>query len=141
MTPEAYGQIPALQEQTSLNPTERFILTRGADDPMGQALDLIVPIGKGQRGLIVSPPKSGKTTILKHMANAIIENHPDTSVFVMLVDERPEEVTDFKRGIKAGYVLHSSADAKRRPAYAHCPADHEYGHTPNRNRPGCGRLH
>ena len=110
MSPEAYKNIDALQEQTSINPTDRFILTRSADDAMGQALDIIVPMGKGQRGLIVSPPKSGKTTILKHLANAIIQNHPNTSVFVLLVDERPEEVTDFKRGISAGYVLHSSAD-------------------------------
>lgn len=105
-----YRSIPPLQEQTSINPTERFILTRSAGDVMGQALDIIAPMGKGQRGLIVSPPKSGKTTILKHMANAIIDNHPDTALFVLLVDERPEEVTDFKRGISAGHVLHSSAD-------------------------------
>lgn len=110
LAPDRYTGIPALQEQTSINPTERFILTRAADDHMGRALDIIVPVGKGQRGLIVSPPKSGKTTILKHMANAIIDNHPDTAVFVLLVDERPEEVTDFKRGVTAGQVLHSSAD-------------------------------
>ena len=110
LAPDRYKGIPALQEQTSINPTERFILTRAADDHMGRALDIIVPVGKGQRGLIVSPPKSGKTTILKHMTNAIIDNHPDTAVFVLLVDERPEEVTDFKRGVTAGQVLHSSAD-------------------------------
>ncbi len=110
MTPEAFRLVTPLQDQTSVNPDQRFILTRGAGDPMGKALDLITPMGKGQRGLIVSPPKSGKTTILKHLTNAMIENHPDTSVFVLLVDERPEEVTDFKRAVKAGYVLHSSAD-------------------------------
>jgi transcription termination factor Rho len=77
---------------------------------MGQALDIIVPIGKGQRGLIISPPKAGKTTILKHMTNSIIANHRDADVLVLLVDERPEEVTDFKRSINAGHVLHSSAD-------------------------------
>jgi transcription termination factor Rho len=110
LAPDRHIGIPALQEQTSINPTERFILTRAADDHMGRALDIVVPVGKGQRGLIVSPPKSGKTTILKHMTNAIIDNHPDTAVFVLLVDERPEEVTDFKRGVTAGQVLHSSAD-------------------------------
>ena len=77
---------------------------------MGKALDMIVPIGKGQRGLIISPPKSGKTTILKHMANSIITNHPEVVVFALLVDERPEEVTDFRRGLKHAYVLSSSAD-------------------------------
>jgi transcription termination factor Rho len=105
-----YAQVTTLKEQTSINPTERFILSQGASDHMGQALDIIVPVGKGQRGLIISPPKSGKTTILKHMANSIIINHPDAAIFVLLVDERPEEVTDFKRGIKAGHVLHSSSD-------------------------------
>jgi transcription termination factor Rho len=110
ISPEAYRQTAPLQDQVSVNPDERFILTRSENDHMGRALDIIVPMGKGQRGLIVSPPKSGKTTILKHMANAIIDNHPDTSVFVLLVDERPEEVTDFKRAIRAGHVLHSSAD-------------------------------
>ena len=110
MPTEDYALIPALQDQTSISPTQRFSLTLGAKDHMGPALDLIVPVGKGQRGLIISPPKAGKTTILKHMTNAILANHPDTKVFVMLVDERPEEVTDFKRSISAGHVLHSSAD-------------------------------
>lgn len=107
---EAYAKITALHDQTSINPTERFYLSKGPKDHMGRALDMIVPIGKGQRGLIISPPKAGKTTILRHMANAIIANHSDTDVFVLLVDERPEEVTDFQRGLTAGYVLHSSAD-------------------------------
>ncbi len=110
LTPDAYARVPSLQDQTSISPTERFSLTLGPKDHMGPALDLIVPVGKGQRGLIISPPKSGKTTILKHMTNAILANHPDSKVFVMLVDERPEEVTDFKRAISAGHVLHSSAD-------------------------------
>jgi transcription termination factor Rho len=107
---EAYSRVAGLHELVSINPTERFHLTMGPKDHMGQALDLIVPIGKGQRGLIISPPKAGKTSILRHMANAILANHPDTDVFVLLVDERPEEVTDFRRGMSAGYVLHSSAD-------------------------------
>lgn len=102
--------IGQLWDQTSINPSEKFTLTQGADDLMGQVLDLIVPIGKGQRGLIVSPPKSGKTTIMRHMANSIVTNHPDVAVFVLLVDERPEEVTDFKRGLKNAHVVYSSAD-------------------------------
>ncbi len=107
---DAYADVRSLQELTSISPTERFRLTLGPKDHMGAALDMIVPIGKGQRGLIISPPKSGKTTILKHMTNAIATNHPDSEIFVMLVDERPEEVTDFKRSIRSGHVLHSSAD-------------------------------
>ncbi len=108
---EESARIVQLWNQTSINPSERFILTTGPGDLMGMALDTIVPIGKGQRGLIISSPKSGKTTIMRHMANAIIQNHPDVDVFVLLVDERPEEVTDFKRGLAGtAHVLYSSAD-------------------------------
>jgi transcription termination factor Rho len=107
---EAYAKIESLQDRISINPSERFILAQQPDDLMGRVLDLIVPIGKGQRGLIISPPKSGKTTILRHMANSLVSNHQDTRVFVLLVDERPEEVTDFKRGLKGAHVLFSSAD-------------------------------
>jgi transcription termination factor Rho len=105
-----YSKIKSLQSQVSISPDERLKLTQGPDDIMGKALDMIVPIGKGQRGMIISPPKSGKTTILKHMAKSILTNHPETVVFVLLVDERPEEVTDFRRGLKDAYVLSSSAD-------------------------------
>ncbi len=107
---EEYPKIQSLQDQTSINPLQRFTLAKSAEDITGKALDLIVPIGKGQRGMIIAPPKSGKTTILKHMANSLIINHPDVAVFVLLVDERPEEVTDFKRGLKGARVLFSSAD-------------------------------
>jgi transcription termination factor Rho len=105
-----FSNLKSLQDLTSINPCEKFTLAQGPKDHLGRALDMIVPIGKGQRGLIISPPKAGKTTILKHMTNSIIANHPGSDVFVLLVDERPEEVTDFKRGIRAGHVLHSSAD-------------------------------
>ena len=105
-----YSKNRSLKSRVSVHPSERLILTRGPDDLMGKALDLIVPVGKGQRGLIISPPKSGKTTILKHMANAIVANHPDMMVFILLVDERPEEVTDFRRGVEKAHVLASSAD-------------------------------
>ncbi|MCP4673538.1 MAG: transcription termination factor Rho [Desulfobacula sp.] len=101
---------PLLQEQTSINPFERYYLTQDGDDLTGRALDMISPIGMGQRGLIISPPKSGKTTILRHMANSVGMNHPDAKVFILLVDERPEEVTDFQRGLKDAQVLYSSAD-------------------------------
>lgn len=99
-----------LQEQVSINPFERYYLTQDDDDITGKALDLVAPIGKGQRGLIIAPPKSGKTTILRHMANSVVANHPDSKVFVLLVDERPEEVTDFQRGLTEANVLYSSAD-------------------------------
>ena len=99
-----------LQDQTSINPFERYTLEQNEEDITGKALDMIVPIGMGQRGLIIAPPKSGKTTILRHMANSVVANHPDARVFVLLVDERPEEVTDFQRGLTDADVLYSSAD-------------------------------
>ena len=101
---------PLLQDQISINPFERYYLAQDDEDITGKALDLIVPIGMGQRGLIIAPPKSGKTTILRHMANSVVQNHPDAKVFILLVDERPEEVTDFQRGLTGAHVLYSSAD-------------------------------
>lgn len=107
---DEFMQIPLLQEQTSINPFERYILTQDDDDITGKALDMISPIGMGQRGLIIAPPKSGKTTILRHMANSVVKNYPESKVFILLVDERPEEVTDFQRGLTDAHVLYSSAD-------------------------------
>ena len=101
---------PMLQDQVSIHPSERLVLTQNDEDMTGKALDMVAPIGKGQRGLIIAPPKSGKTTILRHMANSVCANHPDTHVFVLLVHERPEEVTDFQRGLTDAHVLYSSAD-------------------------------
>jgi len=105
-----FAKVKSLQNQTSINPFEKYTLAINKDDITGRALDIIAPIGKGQRGLIIAPPKSGKTTILKSMANSIILNHPETAVFILLVDERPEEVTDFQRGVNGAHVLFSSAD-------------------------------
>lgn len=73
-------------------------------------IDLIAPIGKGQRGLIVAPPKAGKTVLLKSVANAIETSHPEVELIVLLVDERPEEVTDMKRSLKGGEVIYSTFD-------------------------------
>ncbi len=105
-----FMEAPLLQDQVSINPFERYYLTQNDDDITGKALDIISPIGMGQRGLIIAPPKSGKTTILRHIANSVGINHPDAKVFILLVDERPEEVTDFQRGLKDAHVLYSSAD-------------------------------
>ena len=107
---KAYSGIKPFQEQTSVNPSDQLLISQGPEDYLGRALDMIVPIGKGQRGLIVSPPKSGKTTILQHIATSVQRHHPDATLFILLVDERPEEVTDFKRGLENANVLASSAD-------------------------------
>lgn len=107
---QEFKKAKPIHQQVSISPFQRFLLTTGKKDLMGKALDRIVPIGRGQRGLIIAPPKTGKTSILKHMANAITANYNDATVFVLLVDERPEEVTDFKRGLTRAHVLSSSAD-------------------------------
>lgn len=85
-------------------PTERFRLETSENDTSVRVFDLICPIGKGQRGLIVAPPKAGKTTLLKKLANAIISNHPEVLMLVLLIDERPEEVTDMRRSVDAEVV-------------------------------------
>lgn len=93
-----------LENLTALFPTERFRLSEGSSDLTLRVIDLFAPIGKGQRGLIVAQPKTGKTTILQKVANAILRNHPEVYMIVLLVDERPEEVTDFAQSVKAEVV-------------------------------------
>ncbi len=85
-------------------PTDRFRLETGEDDVSTRVFDLVCPIGKGQRGLIVAPPKAGKTVLLKQLANAITRNHPEVLMLILLIDERPEEVTDMKRSVDAEVV-------------------------------------
>jgi len=96
-------------ELTPLFPTERLQQETDSDKIIGRIIDLIAPIGKGQRALIVAPPKAGKTTILKSIANSITTNNPEAYLMVLLVDERPEEVTDMKRSVK-GQVISSTFD-------------------------------
>jgi len=100
---------------TPLYPSERLRLETGPENLIGRVIDIAAPIGKGQRGLIVSPAKAGKTMIMQQIANSITTNNPECHLMVVLVDERPEEVTDFERSVK-GEVIASTFD---RP-----PADH-----------------
>ncbi len=97
-----------LQRGTSVDPHERILLETDPDGFSMRAMDLIAPIGKGQRCLIVSPPKAGKTTFLMDVARAVEKNHPEIAVYALLVDERPEEVTHFRRGVKAKVFAASS---------------------------------
>jgi transcription termination factor Rho len=107
---------PHFKDLTPLFPTERLRLELEEQSPIAMRLvDMMAPIGKGQRGLIVSPPKAGKTTVLKQLAHAIEKNNPEAHLMVVLVDERPEEVTDFKRST-GGEVISSTFD---RPAEDH----------------------
>jgi len=101
---------PDFEDLTPVFPYERFRLENGSKELSMRLIDLIAPIGKGQRGLIVAPPKAGKTVLLKNVANAIEESHPEVELIVLLVDERPEEVTDMKRSLKGGEVIYSTFD-------------------------------
>lgn len=96
-------------ELTPLYPNEQLKMETIAENIPGRLIDLLAPIGKGQRGLIVSPPKAGKTTMMKAVANAITANHPEVYLMVLLVDERPEEVTDMRRSVR-GQVISSTFD-------------------------------
>ncbi len=91
---------PTLEELTAIDPQPRLTLEYPGCSPSCRLIDLFCPIGRGQRGLIVSPPKAGKTTLLKDIAHAILHNHEDTHLVVLLIDERPEEVTDFRRTLE-----------------------------------------
>src|SRR5947208_3361409 len=95
---------------TPLFPNKRFILETVQDELSTRVLDLVCPIGKGTRGLIVEPPRTGKTVLLQKVANAIIKNNPDSYLFILLIDERPEEVTDMNRSCKPAEVISSTFD-------------------------------
>ncbi|HET6496549.1 MAG TPA: transcription termination factor Rho [Thermoleophilia bacterium] len=109
MDPDEARKRPVFEKLTPLYPDERLRLETEEHDTAARIMDLMCPIGKGQRGLIVSPPKAGKTTILKKLANSIALNNPDVDLFVLLVDERPEEVTDMQRSV-VGTVVASTFD-------------------------------
>lgn len=108
-TPEKLRQRPDFSDFTPIYPDERINLEHDPSILAPRLVDLIAPVGKGQRGLIVSPPKAGKTTLLKQVANAISINHPEIEIIVLLIDERPEEVTDIRRSVK-GDVIASTFD-------------------------------
>ena len=95
---------------TPLFPNKRFILETAADELSTRVLDLVCPIGKGTRGLIVAPPRTGKTVMMQKIANAILKNNPETYLFILLIDERPEEVTDMERSCKGAEVISSTFD-------------------------------
>jgi transcription termination factor Rho len=95
---------------TPLFPNKRFILETAADELSTRVLDLVCPIGKGTRGLIVAPPRTGKTVLMQKIANAVLKNNPETYLFILLIDERPEEVTDMERSCKGAEVISSTFD-------------------------------
>ncbi len=105
--PEASKNKVLFENLTPLFPRKMFHLERGngsTEDITGRILDLMAPVGRGQRGLIVSQPKAGKTMMLQNVAQAIVHNHPDVHLIILLIDERPEEVTEMQRGVRAEVV-------------------------------------
>jgi len=116
LDPETAKQRPYFEKLTPLFPHKRFRLEGAPTDVTARIIDMVAPIGKGQRGMVVSPPKAGKTTVLKNIANGIIASSPETHVMILLVDERPEEVTDWQRTVEAAEVVYSTFD---RPADQH----------------------
>jgi transcription termination factor Rho len=105
---EDYTKSVRFENLTTIDPIEKFRLETTPDLIETRVIDMVTPLGKGTRGLIVAPPRTGKTTILKQIANAITTNHPEVHVMVLLIDERPEEVTDFQRSVKAEVVASSN---------------------------------
>src|SRR5204862_6976984 len=99
-SPETTKEKTLFDNLTPLYPLDRFVLETKSKELSTRVIDLLSPIGKGQRGLIVAPPRTGKTILLQKIANAITENHPEVYLIVLLIDERPEEVTDIERPVK-----------------------------------------
>ncbi len=109
MPPEKYLDVRSFDTLTPINPDQWFRLETGAEPLTTRVMDLLTPLGKGQRALIVAPPRSGKTIMLQHVSKGISENYPGVKLMVLLIDERPEEVTDMKRNVN-GEVVASSLD-------------------------------
>jgi transcription termination factor Rho len=108
-SPEACRERVAFENRVPLHPEEKIVLEHDPNEFCSRVLDLFIPIGKGQRGLIVAPPRTGKTILLQRIANAITQNHPEVMLIVLLIDERPEEVTDMERSVN-GEVVSSTFD-------------------------------
>ena len=109
--PTKYQGLRPFEELTTINPNRRIKLETVPDRYTTRVMDLMTPLGMGQRGLIVAPPRTGKTTLLHHIADAVVKNHPEMKLIILLVDERPEEVTDFRRSCPQAEIMASSNDS------------------------------
>src|SRR5256885_6423469 len=118
--PEDRVSPTTFEDLTPLHPNRRLILETGAEEINMRVVDLVTPIGRGQRGLIVSPPRAGKTILLQKIALSLLKNHPDSYLIVLLVDERPEEVTDMARTV-AGPTCEVVASTFDEPSMDHVP--------------------
>jgi len=108
--PDTFQNLPVFEELTTINPNKRIRLETVPERYTTRIMDLMTPIGKGQRGLIVAPPRTGKTTLLQHIADAVIKNHKEMNLIILLVDERPEEVTEIRRTVPTAELMASSND-------------------------------
>jgi transcription termination factor Rho len=109
--PAKAQHLPTFDELTVVSPNKRIRLETVPERFTTRVIDLVCPVGKGQRGLIVAPPRTGKTTLLQHIADAVVKNHPEITLIILLVDERPEEVTEIKRTVPTAELMASSNDA------------------------------
>jgi transcription termination factor Rho len=109
--PDRCRNLPIFEELTSVNPKSRIRLETVPDRYTTRVMDLMTPVGKGQRGLIVAPPRSGKTTLLQHIADAVIRNHPEVNLIILLIDERREAVTEMRRTVQQANIIASSNDS------------------------------
>jgi transcription termination factor Rho len=112
--PAKYVNIPYFEELTTISPNKRIKLETVPERFTTRVIDLMTPVGKGQRGLIVAPPRTGKTTLLQHIADAVVKNHPEVKLIILLVDERPEEVTEIRRTVPQAELYASSNDSDLR---------------------------
>lgn len=110
LPPEQIRTLPTFDELTVINPMEMIRLETSPERYTTRVIDMMCPVGKGQRGLIVAPPRAGKTTFLQHIADSVVKNHPDIKLILLLVDERPEEVTEFRATIPSAEIMASSND-------------------------------
>lgn len=109
-SPDEIRNVPLFEELKAVNPNKRLQMETTPGRMTTRVIDMVTPIGRGQRGLIVAPPRAGKTTLLQHIAEAVVENHPQMHLIILLVDERPEEVTEFKRILPQAELFASSND-------------------------------
>jgi transcription termination factor Rho len=108
--PESVRDLPLFEELKAINPNKRLSFETTKERATTRVIDMFTPVGRGQRGLIVAPPRTGKTTLLQHIAEAVVHNHPGMHLMILLVDERPEEVTEFKRVFPNAEIYASSND-------------------------------
>jgi len=109
--PDKFQNVPLFEDLTTINPNKRITLETVPDRHTTRIMDMMTPLGKGQRGLIVAPPRTGKTTLLEHIADSVAKNHPEMKLIILLVDERPEEVTEIRRNCPTAEIMASSNDS------------------------------